>query len=231
MGFLRSGVTAIVFIGLGGVSLQGQSRPAHVIVAPQGRARIARIAPPPPPPAQPLTTYGETIFASYPAILTADGRVLVNLGNGYEQVARTCPYAYGYGCESYGYPIAPLTPIPQSYAPPTYVAPRYAPPAYGAPVYPVPTYQPAAIGVYGNYPVMTQPGYVPPSPPTYRPPQSNYGGCPPGYVPTGSYPPCVDPSRTPVNTPQVQLPTATARAAPRSATQPSATTARGAIRR
>jgi hypothetical protein len=170
-------------------SLQGQRRPARVIVAPRGQPRIATIAPPPPPP-QPLTTYGQTVFTTYPTIVTADGRILVDLGNGYEEVARTCPYAYGYGCRSYGYPPAPLTPLFQEYVPSGYVAPRYAPPAYAAPVYPVPSY---GDGSYG-YP-SPGPDYGPP--PYTPPPSTGYGGCPPGYVPTGAYPPCIDPDRSP----------------------------------
>jgi hypothetical protein len=191
MAFLRSVARSGVLIGLSAACLQAQARQARVIVAPQGRARIATIAPPPPPP-QPLTTYGQTVFTSYPTIVTPDGRILVDLGNGYEEVARNCPYAYGYGCQNLGYPIAPQTPLFQSYGPPQYQPPRYAPPAYGAPVYPTPTYPPG-----GNY------GYQPAPPPAYQPPPSTgYGGCPPGYVPTGSYPPCVDPSRAPVQAPQ-----------------------------
>jgi hypothetical protein len=206
MAFLRLGVRAIVLAGFGAASAQAQTRHAQVIVAPQGQPRVARMAPPPPP-RQPLTTYGQTVFSSYPVIVTADGRVLVDLGNGYEQVARNCPYAYGSGCQSYGYPIAPFTPLFDSYAPPTYVAPRYAPPAYPVPNYPA--------GGYGGYPAAAQPGYVPqpPPPPAYAPPP-NPGGCPPGYVPTGSYPPCIDPSRSPLSTPQL----------------PAATTSRGAAR-
>ena len=130
MAFLRTLARSGVLIGLSAACLQAQ-RTARVIVAPQGRPRVATIAPPPPPP-QPLSTYGQTVFASYPTIVTPDGRVFIDLGNGYEEVARTCPYAYGYACQSYGYPVAPLTPTMPSYAPPGYIAPRYAPPAYGA---------------------------------------------------------------------------------------------------
>ena len=125
MAFLRAVARSGVLIGLGAATLQGQGRHARVIVAPQGRPRIATIAPPPPPP-QPLTTYGQTVFASYPTIVTADGRILVDIGNGYEEVARTCPYAYGYACQSYGYPPAPLTPLFQEYVPPTYVGGTYS---------------------------------------------------------------------------------------------------------
>ena len=123
MVFLRGVVRAALLVGLSAASLQAQSSRSRVIVAPQGRPRIASIAPPPAPPR--LFTYGQTVFENYPVIVTPDGRVLVDLGNGYEQVARNCPYAYGYSCVSYGYPIAPQTTVPQ------YIAPRYAPPAYG----------------------------------------------------------------------------------------------------
>jgi hypothetical protein len=183
MAFLRMVVRSFALVGLGAAWLQAQSTHAHVFVAPQGRARIATIAPPPPP--HTPTTFGQTVFENYPVIVLPDGRVLVDLGNGYEQVARTCPYAYGYACQSYGYPIAPQTPLFSQLAPPTYVPPRYAPPAYGAPYYPTPSYP---AGGYGNYSPYYPPSYGPPS----------YGGCPPGYVPTGSYPPCVDPYRSPV---------------------------------
>jgi hypothetical protein len=224
MAFLRAVVRSLLLVGLSAAWLGAQSSHARVIVAPQGRPRIASIAPPPPPPR--LFTYGQTVFGNYPVIVTPDGRVLVDLGNGYEQVARTCPYAYGYACLSYGYPIAPQTTVPQ------YIAPRYAPPAYGAGPYPTPTYPPAggygaygyappgggygtygaygyipsgsAYGTYGAY------GYTPPG----RAPAPAYGGCPSGYVPTGSYPPCVDPSRTPATS--APMPAAGAmRAAPR----------------
>ena len=209
MAFLRMVARSFALVGLGAAWLPAQSTHAHVLAAPRGRARIATIAPPPPP--QTLTTYGQTVFENYPVIVLPDGRVLVDLGNGYEQVARTCPYAYGYACQSYGYPIAPQTPLFSQLAPPTYVPPRYAPPAYGAPYYPTPSYP---SGGYGSY---APPGYTPYYPPTYGPqnygPQ-NYGGCPPGYVPTGSYPPCIDPYRTPVGS--VTMPSAGAvRSAPR----------------
>jgi len=232
MAFLRMGVRAIVLLGLGAAWLPAQTKRVHVIEAPQGRPRIAMVAPPPPQP-PPLTTYGQTVFATAPVIVTADGRVLVDIGNGYEQVARTCPYAYGYGCQSYGYPMAPQTPVPQSYVP-TYVPPTYAPPAYGAPVYPTPMYPPAtAYGAYGGYPVGAQPGYVPPGypQPTYTPAQT-YNGCPPHYVPTGGYPPCVDPARTPTTSAQLP-PASTTRAAPRAAPRsPAATgTHAAAVRR
>jgi hypothetical protein len=188
MAFLRMVVRSFALVGLASAWLQAQSTHARVVVAPQGRPRIASIAPP--PPAQSLTTYGQTVFQTSPVIVTPDGRVLVDLGDGYEQVARTCPYEYGYGCQSNGYPIAPQTPIFSSYLPPGYVPPRYAPPAYGAPYYPTPTYPAGGYGYYPGY----QPGYGP----YYQPSAPSYGGCPPGYVPTGSYPPCIDPYVAPV---------------------------------
>ena len=40
-----------------------------------------------------------------------DGQVLADLGNGYEPVASACPYAYGYGCQGCGCPLAPQTPV------------------------------------------------------------------------------------------------------------------------
>ena len=192
MAFLRTFVQSSSLVALSAAMLQAQAARSHVIAAPAGRPRIAMIAPPPPPPqAYPAYQYGETVFSNSPVIVTPDGRVLVNLGYGYEQVSRTCPYAYGYGCQSYGYPIAPQTPIMggfggygygYGYGPPTYVPPTYAPPAYGAPTYPVP----GGYGGYRPYPSPRQPSA----------PRGN--GCPAGYVPTGGYPPCVDPYRAPV---------------------------------
>lgn len=181
MAFLRTVAWSGVLIGLSAACLQAQ-RPSRVYVAPQGRPRIASIAPPPPPPQPPRTTYGETVFSSYPTVVTPDGRIFIDLGNGYEEVARTCPYAYGYACLSYGYPVAPLTPTA-----PSYIPPRYAPPAYGAQPYPTPMYPPGGGYTYG---------YPPPQPVYTAPPTTGYGGCPPGYVPTGSYPPCIDPYRS-----------------------------------
>jgi hypothetical protein len=179
MVFLRVVIRSSVIVALATTVAQAQT--ARVIAAPRGQSRIAAIAPPPPPPS-PFPNYqlGETIFGSVPAIITGDGRVLVNLGYGYEQVARTCPYAYGYGCQSYGYPMAPQTPIFGPYGPPNYMPPTYMPPAYGAPQYPAPAYPPSSY-----------------QPPRYNPPPTNPSGCPAGYVPTGTYPPCVDPARYP----------------------------------
>ena len=178
MVYLRTIFRAIVLVALAVPMAGAQSR---VIAAPRGQDRVAFIAPPPATaPAIPSYAPGETVFGSVPMIILPDGRMLVNLGYGYEQVVRTCPYAYGYGCQSYGYPMAPQTPIVGPYAPPQYTAPTYAPPAYPAPQYPA-----------GYQPYYPPPRYDPPAP------GSSYGGCPPGYVPTGSYPPCIDPSRSP----------------------------------
>ena len=141
MAFLRMCVSLLVLVGLGAASMEAQSTTrAHVIVAPQGRPRIASIAPPPPPP-RVQSSYGQTVFQNNPIIVTPDGQVLIDLGYGYEPVARTCAYAYGYDCQSYGQP--------------THVAPGYDPPAYGAPVYPTPTYPPG--GAYGCHPSCIEP--------------------------------------------------------------------------
>ena len=197
MVYLRTICRASALVALATSLAQAQS--SRVIAAPRGQERIAVIAPPPAPP-QSIPNYqlGETVFGAVPAIVTSDGRILVNLGYGYEQVARTCPYAYGYGCQSYGYPMAPQTPIFGPYAPPPqYVPPTYMPPAYGAPQYPA-SYQP------------------------YQPPRYDPIGCPPGYVPTGTYPPCVDPYRSssaPLTVPAEGTgPTAVRESSPRGAT-------------
>jgi hypothetical protein len=146
MAFLRMGGRAVLLVGLGVASLQGQTARGHVIVAPLGRPRVGVIAPPPPQPS--VTNSGPTVFATFPAIVSPDGRVFVDLGNGYVEVARSCPYAYGYACDSY--PAGAETQVLQSYvAPgyvaPGYVAPRYEPPAYAAPAYTGPVY---SGGVY-----------------------------------------------------------------------------------
>jgi len=191
MAFLRVTVSLVALAGLGAASVQAQSTRAHVIAAPQGRPRVASIAPPPPPPRK-VYSNGETIFQNNPIIVTPDGRVLIDLGNGYEEVARSCPYAYGYGCESYGYPTAPQSPDfdDPNNGQPAYVPPRYAPPAYGAPVYPTPTYP--SGGASGYYPTPSRSGYSSPNAPS----TNDRGACPQGYLPTGSYPSCIDPSRS-----------------------------------
>jgi hypothetical protein len=153
MAFLRIAVQTGALVGLSVASLQGQARHAQVIIAPLGQPRIGTIAPPPPTTAsQPVITYGPTIFASYPTVVAADGRIFVDLGNGYTEVAQTCRYAYGYTCESYGYPPAQVVP---DYAVPNYIAPtssaaaRYSPPAHAAPAYRGPVY---AGGYYRTEP-------------------------------------------------------------------------------
>ena len=194
-----TGATAalLVIATLTVTTAEAQSR-TRVVVAPNGPTRVAGIAPPPAQARQsygygstPSVQLGETVFGSVPAIVLNDGRVLVDFGYGYEQIGRPCPYAYGYGCQTYGGPTAPFTPINPGFAP-AYNTPQYAPPAYGAGYYPG--------GGYYNPPTYNQPqppGYG------YQPaggglPTSGYaadGRCPPHYVPTGGYPPCVDPVR------------------------------------
>jgi len=185
MACLRTLAQTSALVALATTTLAAQAAHGRIVASPGGHPRIASIAPPPPPPRPLNYQLGETVFSSVPVIITPDGRVLINLGYGYEQVARNCPYAYGYGCESYGYPIAPMTPIVPTYGPPTYVPPRYAPPAYGAPTY-APTYP--------------NPGYPPDGfyRPTPTPPAAPPGGCPRGYLPTGGNPPCIDPVVVPL---------------------------------
>ena len=160
----------VALLALVATVAESQTQRQRIIVAPNGPARVAGIAPPPPPPQQ-VYGVGETVFGNVPAIVLGDGRVLADFGYGYEQIARPCPYAYGYGCQSYGGQIAPFTPI-------GYHTPQYMPPAYGAPVYP-------GAGGYYNQPTTSLPtsGY------------SANGRCPSGYVPTGGNPPCIDPVR------------------------------------
>lgn len=134
MAFLRTVVSSIVLVGLGAAWLQAQSARGRVILAPQGRPRVAYVAPPPPPPR--VVSYGPTVFANYATIILPDGRVVVDLGNGYQEVAEPCAYAYGYGCVSYGYPVVSYPAV--YYAPPVYVAPVYPTIVYPAPVYPAP---------------------------------------------------------------------------------------------
>lgn len=130
MAFLRTVVRSVVVVGLCAAGAQAQSTRGRVIVAPQGRPRIAYIAPPPPPAR--VVNYGPTVFANYSTIVLPDGRVVVDLGNGYQEVAESCVYAYGYGCVSYGYPIV--------YTSVYYTAPVYVVPVYPTIVYPVPVY-------------------------------------------------------------------------------------------
>ena len=166
-------------------SLQAQRR-GYIIPAPQGQPRVAGIALPP------VTTrtvhrygygpgvfrVGETVFGSLPALVTPDGRVLVNYGYGYEEAGRVCPGFYGYSCQSY--PPASSTPVDDA---PSYVPPIYTAPVFGAPVYPTPVYPTSGYGQRG-----------------YALPTSGYGpdgACPSGYVPTGGNPPCIDPVHEP----------------------------------
>lgn len=157
MAFLRTVARSAVLVGLCAAWLRAQRTNARVTVAPQGRPRIASLAPPPPPPTR--SNFNETVFSRLPVIVTPDGSVFIDLGNGYQQVARTCPYAYGYGCQSYSYPFnASAYP---------YEPPSYEPPVYVVPYYPTPVYPSGGYAPYG-YPVWN---YAPPS-----------YGCPPGCV-------------------------------------------------
>ena len=186
MAFLRTLVRSVAFVGLGAAWLQAQTTHARVLVAPQGQPRIAAIAPPPSPPRP--SSFEETVFVSNDVFVLPDGRVFIDLGNSYEQVARICSYAYGYGCRRYS--IYARTLIFPSYGEPT-----YAPPVYGAEAYPIFAYPPG--------------GYISYAPAPY------YVGCPPGYVSPGSYPPCIDPYYAPVRSPAVPTPRALHSAPPR----------------
>jgi len=141
MAFLRTVVRSVVLVGLGAAWLQAQTTRARVVVAPQGRPRIAAIAPPPPPPR--VVTHGPTVFSNNSVVVLPDGRLLVDLGNGYQQVESGCYYVYGYGCVSYGYPIGYYTP--------TYVAPVYVVPVYPSVVYPAPVYPAGGYGGCGAW--------------------------------------------------------------------------------
>ena len=70
------------------------------------------------------------VYGWVPAVIGNDGRVWVNLGYGYEQVARTCDVPFG-GYAS-GYSDAPAGYTPPNYAPPSYSAPTYNAPSYPA---------------------------------------------------------------------------------------------------
>ena len=89
MAFLRTLVRSVAFVGLGAAWLQAQTTHARVLVAPQGQPRIAAIAPPPSPPRP--SSFEETVFVSNDVFVLPDGRVFIDLGNSYEQVARICP--------------------------------------------------------------------------------------------------------------------------------------------
>jgi hypothetical protein len=163
MAFLRMSVSAAALLAFGTATSQAQSTHARVIIAPHGQPRIAGIAPAPAPQQSPTTTNGPTVFANYPIVITPDGQVLVDLGNGYQEVARACPYAYGYGCESYNQPSDSQPTVFQSYMPylaPAYDSPRYAPrheePAHAPPP------RPAAVYVKSG-PVATPRGYAVPA--------------------------------------------------------------------
>lgn len=150
MAFLRTIVKSTVLVGLCGAWLQAQSTADRLTEAPQGRPRIVSIAPPLPP--SRADDYGPTVFRHLATTVLADGRVMLDLGNAYEEVAGPCVYAYDYVCVGYGYPIFlyPTVFYAPLYVEPVYVAPIFAAPVYAAPVYPTivypaagyPTYQP-----------------------------------------------------------------------------------------
>ena len=137
MAFLKTVVRSLVLVGSSAAWLQAQSYD-HVTVAPQGRPRIASIAPPPAAPQ--ADDYGPTVFSHLAAETLPDGRVVVDLGNAYREVAEPCLTSYAYQCFGYGwwypvfwYPTVFYAPV---YAEPVYVAPVYAAPVYAPPVYP-----------------------------------------------------------------------------------------------
>lgn len=163
MAFLRMGVSAAALLVLGSAWSQAQSTRAQVIIAPHGQPRLAGIAPASVPQQSP-SSYGPTVFANYPIVVTPDGQVLVDLGNGYQEVARACPYAYGYGCESYSNPGDRQPTVFQSYAPtlaPGYDPPRYVPRQREARTY-TPPPRPAAT-YFNTAPVATPRGYAAPA--------------------------------------------------------------------
>ena len=176
MKILRLGVSAVALLVLGSAWSQAQSRRGQIIIAPHGQPRLAGIAP---VPQQSFTTYGPTVFANYPIVVTPDGQVLVDLGNGYQEVARACPYAYGYGCESYSNPGDRQPTIFQSYVP--YLAPGYDGPRYSRrqPEAQSYTRPPRPAATYVNTaPVATPRGYAAPAatPRGYAAPAAHHAG-------------------------------------------------------
>ena len=146
MVFLRTAVVrSVVLVGFCAASLQAQSSTADRLTeAPQGRPRIVSIAPPPAP--QRADDYGPTVFSHLATTVLADGRVMLDLGNAYEEVAGPCVYAYDYVCVGYGYPIFLY---PTVFYAPVYVEPVYVAPVYAAPVYPAAVAYP--YPVYPSY--------------------------------------------------------------------------------
>lgn len=138
-------IGAMLILGSGVAAAQAQPRRA----VPPRPPQIAGIAPANPAPPQrphgsgynppyvnggygPGYGYGSG-YATYgwvPAVVTADGRVFVDLGYGYEPVMRSCEVQYGGYVTTYdqGYSSP-------NYTPPTYTAPTYTPPTYTPPNY------------------------------------------------------------------------------------------------
>ena len=178
MKILHMGVSATALLVLGSACSQAQSTRGQVIIAPHGQPRLAGITPAPVPQQSP-TTYGPTVFVNYPIIVTPDGQVLVDLGNGYQEVARACPYAYGYGCESYSTAGDRQPTVFQSYVPylaPGYDEPRYSHRHHEAQAYTRPP-RPAATYV-NTAPVATPRGYAAPAatPHGYTAPAARHAG-------------------------------------------------------
>lgn len=196
--------------------------PHRVIAAPHGVPRVAGIVPPPTPSA-PFLEPGQSIFGTFPAIVTADGRVLVNFGEGYEQVERVCPYRHGYRCIYHHGSVLLVLPAhhryryPYHFEYPRYLEyrhfdrPSYDPPLYSAPVYRAPVYPSGGgysygagydggynVGIdigRGSYDGYGVYGGGPGYGRSYSPPS---GPCPFGAVSTGGAPACIDPLRAPV---------------------------------
>lgn len=110
---------------------------AAVPAAAQSRGHIAGMAPAPAatPSGQQVQQraqyYPDAFIGYFPAMISGDGRVWANFGQGYEQVLRSCEAQYGYQYQP-------------SYAAPTYTPPTYTPPSYSPPSYQTPGTTPAA---------------------------------------------------------------------------------------
>jgi len=140
MAFLRTVARSVLLVGFCAAWLQAQSTAYRVNESPQGRPRIVSIAPPPASPR--ADDYGPTVFTHLATTTLADGRIYLDLGNAYQEVAGPCVYAYDYVCIGYGYPIwvYPAFFYAPVYVEPVYVAPVYAAPVYPTVVYPSPVY-------------------------------------------------------------------------------------------
>jgi len=132
---MRILLRSIPLVGLCAACLRAQSFAERVTEAPQGRPAIVSVAPPPAAPR--ADDYGPTVFTHLATTVLADGRVYLDLGNAYQEVAGPCFYPYGYRCIGYGYPYFAY---PIFFYTPVYVAPVYVEPIYVAPVYPTVVY-------------------------------------------------------------------------------------------